>query len=157
MSFEQLSYTLMTTKNIIMSHDLRMLRYIVVVAIIAVPQLHIAQVLWTVQLNDKPSRGTKVHPVLSARGLGNGVSDCILREVVICARTLSKVPCPYATIGLGDLPGEFFAWRAHTVIWLKEIEFNYYPRIKKREKNSASVFLSIFISEDYGLAHSYTL
>ena len=38
---------------------------------------------------------------------------------------------------------------------------NYYPTVKRRVRNhecfSTSVFLSVFISEDYGLAHSYTL
>ena len=44
---------------------------------------------------------------------------------------------------------------------LPEIRYNYYATIKRRVKNhecfSTSVFLSLFIREDYSLAHSYTL
>ena len=38
---------------------------------------------------------------------------------------------------------------------------NYYPMVKRRVKHheccSTRVFSSLFINEDYGLAHSYTL
>ena len=44
---------------------------------------------------------------------------------------------------------------------LRVVNNNYYPTVKRRVKNhecfSTSAFSSLFISEDYGLDHSYTL
>ena len=49
----------------------------------------------------------------------------------------------------------------HTILKIRNMGSNYYPTVKRQEKNnlcfSTSLFLSIFISEDYSLAHSYTL